>query len=103
MYSALRAARASAIASRCIRSKRVNVAGDPWYPMSRGLATGSAAVSRQFWTTGRVALVTAFTASLTYLIGASEMGTFIQQRARSAAPARQYATKPEMEKVTITP
>lgn len=46
-------------------------------------------------------MITAFTASLTYMLGASDMGSFRHQvlGTDQATPKYRYATKVEMERV----
>ncbi|KAK4894745.1 D-lactate ferricytochrome c oxidoreductase [Elasticomyces elasticus] len=57
----------------------------------------STARPRHFWTTGRVALITAFTASLTYLYGINDHSSNIRTlSAKQQKPV--YATKQELEK-----
>ncbi|KAK5712513.1 D-lactate ferricytochrome c oxidoreductase [Elasticomyces elasticus] len=60
-------------------------------------STAHAPPTQHFWTTGRVGLITAFTASLTYLYGINDLSSNIRtQSANQQKPV--YATKQELEK-----
>ncbi|KAK4966278.1 D-lactate ferricytochrome c oxidoreductase [Elasticomyces elasticus] len=60
-------------------------------------STAHAPPVQHFWTSGRVALITAFTASLTYLYGINDHSSNIRmQSAKQQKPL--YATKQELEK-----
>ncbi|KAF2156438.1 oxidoreductase, FAD-binding protein [Myriangium duriaei CBS 260.36] len=60
---------------------------------SRSTST-TATKSPSFWTTGRALMLTAFASSLTYVVGISDMGSFLNN---AAAEAPAYAKKPQME------
>jgi len=71
-------------------------------PLTRGLTTEKVASPGHFWTSGRVTLFTAFTASLAYILGASEMGSFTKKELVADVPVslrHQYGSKADMEKV----
>ncbi|PNS15976.1 D-lactate dehydrogenase [Sphaceloma murrayae] len=61
-------------------------------------ATTTTTSNASFWTTGRVALVTAFASSLTYVVGVGDTSSFFRN-ASNKGPS--YGKKPEMEK-TVT-
>ncbi|KAM0717876.1 hypothetical protein Q7P37_006208 [Cladosporium fusiforme] len=53
----------------------------------------------QFWTTGRVLLLSAFTGSLTYLYGVNDTSSFLSKPQTPSPPIQPaYATKPSLEK-----
>ncbi|KAK3071850.1 D-lactate ferricytochrome c oxidoreductase [Teratosphaeriaceae sp. CCFEE 6253] len=54
-----------------------------------------------FWTTGRVALFAAFTGTLTYLYGISDLSSNAQQHQDASPPKPVYATKTELEKAIV--
>jgi len=75
-------------------------------PLRRGLTTETVATPQHFWTSGRVTLFTAFTASLAYVLGASEMGSFTKKELAADVPVslrHQYGSKADMEKVECFP
>lgn len=71
----------------------------PIRPQRRGQSSSTRSSTqneRHFWTTGRVALLSAFTGSLTYLLGISDISSHLQQQPSPSKPV--YANKTELEK-----
>jgi len=93
-----RAFTSAARALRTSRSCRRNVGQSRrWQSTSTGNATTH--TPKAFWTTGRVALLTAFTGSLTYLYGISDTSSHVRGASGSLASSKPvYATKAELEK-----